>query len=453
MQYFGLIFGTILLMATFSLNMERPQSNASGFIMFASSRTSKSQMHIMGADGSIIKPIKLPMYGISNPHWSPDSKWIYFSWSDPLYRVSIFDNTISQFQGDYPTLFSSALSPNETWSLVRGIDNQQGYIESTLYLIRPDSTYLEEIHKSINEFSWLDNHYFYFVSDGDTYIMSVDKEILSQVDEFWGFVAYYDATDKLLFISHLEQEWFGQRFYALYQLAVGSSKPELVVHQDLLKDYWVYWIIDTQTILAERYDKTTNYSYLETLDISTGTTANILSYEGHLRFSTFSPDRHWFLFEISSPEELYILDLDSYVSKPLSQDISCRSNSSWSPDSKWIAFQAEVDGNIEIFRIRPDGTDLTNLTQHPANDANPSWSPFVDKTWHSHHFSNGSLAILGLVVASQILLFLHSQMISLIRRDKYGGIGVARHHHHELSQADCIARYLKWVNHNQHGGE
>jgi Tol biopolymer transport system component len=42
----------------------------------------------------------------------------------------------------------------------------------------------------------------------------------------------------------------------------------------------------------------------------------------------------------------------------------------WSPDGKWIAF----DKGWQIFKVRPDGTDLTQLTFKGAN-LNPDWSP------------------------------------------------------------------------------
>lgn len=40
-----------------------------------------------------------------------------------------------------------------------------------------------------------------------------------------------------------------------------------------------------------------------------------------------------------------------------------------------IAFEAVPDMNFEIFSMNPDGTDQINLTNNPATDASPSWSP------------------------------------------------------------------------------
>lgn len=48
---------------------------------------------------------------------------------------------------------------------------------------------------------------------------------------------------------------------------------------------------------------------------------------------------------------------------------------SWSPDGTKIAFTTNRDGNWEVYVMNPDGSGLTNLSNHSASDAAPVFSP------------------------------------------------------------------------------
>jgi Tol biopolymer transport system component len=41
----------------------------------------------------------------------------------------------------------------------------------------------------------------------------------------------------------------------------------------------------------------------------------------------------------------------------------------------YIAFVSNRDGNNEIYRMRTDGSEQVNLSQHPGNDSSPIWDP------------------------------------------------------------------------------
>lgn len=47
----------------------------------------------------------------------------------------------------------------------------------------------------------------------------------------------------------------------------------------------------------------------------------------------------------------------------------------WSPDGARIAFPSRRDGNFEIYLMNPDGTDLQRLTHTPGHEDFPAWSP------------------------------------------------------------------------------
>jgi dipeptidyl aminopeptidase/acylaminoacyl peptidase len=54
---------------------------------------------------------------------------------------------------------------------------------------------------------------------------------------------------------------------------------------------------------------------------------------------------------------------------------------SWSPDGTKLAFSSYRDGGYsEIYVMDADGSNETNITNHPAHDSNPDWQPATSDT-------------------------------------------------------------------------
>jgi hypothetical protein len=56
---------------------------------------------------------------------------------------------------------------------------------------------------------------------------------------------------------------------------------------------------------------------------------------------------------------------------------------SWSPDGKSIAFSRESGGNVDIYTVKIDGTDLQRLTTAPGHDTLPLYLPNGDIAFRS----------------------------------------------------------------------
>ncbi len=48
---------------------------------------------------------------------------------------------------------------------------------------------------------------------------------------------------------------------------------------------------------------------------------------------------------------------------------------SWSPSGDVVALMRLEGGTYDVFTMRPDGSDVVNLTAHPSDDVEPSWAP------------------------------------------------------------------------------
>ena len=74
--------------------------------------------------------------------------------------------------------------------------------------------------------------------------------------------------------------------------------------------------------------------------------------------------------------EIFVMDSDGTDARQLTFTVAPVSNTwpRWSPNGDWIAFQSNVSGVAQIYVIRPDGSDLHQITNSAVNQF-PAWSP------------------------------------------------------------------------------
>ena len=87
--------------------------------------------------------------------------------------------------------------------------------------------------------------------------------------------------------------------------------------------------------------------------------------------------------------ELYIINVDG-TNPQLVPNSRNAHHPAWSPDGDRVAFHADIErrGNLDIYVMNLDGTNLTRVTTQSGWDVNPDWSP--DGMMISYESSEGT---------------------------------------------------------------
>lgn len=97
-----------------------------------------------------------------------------------------------------------------------------------------------------------------------------------------------------------------------------------------------------------------------------------------LQTPDYFPDGTQIVYSVKLPNktgELRILNTADGKTRLLTKTSSGNNYPRPSPDGNWIAFHQEVEGKWDVFKVKPDGSELTNLTNNPASDSLPDWLP------------------------------------------------------------------------------
>jgi len=86
--------------------------------------------------------------------------------------------------------------------------------------------------------------------------------------------------------------------------------------------------------------------------------------EGVIAFASLGP-RHWDLYAWR----------DGGAAAPITGHVALDFNAAISPDGKQVAFVSTRDGNLELYTMHADGSEMHRLTTDHAMDDHPTWSP------------------------------------------------------------------------------
>ncbi len=230
-----------------------------------------------------------------------------------------------------------------------------------------------------------------------------------------------DTAVRLAFVSNMDGET------ALYRIITDDSALTRLTNQPMLIMHPT-WSPDGGRIAFEACrggDISTDCPERESFDIYTvnadGTSlTNLTPNPAMDRFPSWSPDgKIAFSSDRSGKDEIYVMNADGTALKQISGGQDRNDEPHWSPDRKWLAYHCteesttsicitpagspdqviqnagtspvwspiNAEGGLrlafhcwstdqsDICTVKPDGSDLVNLTNSPEDEIDPTWSP------------------------------------------------------------------------------
>ena len=333
------LVGILVLSIMVPTVMAQDVSTPTGWIVFEARRDNNkgdADLFRMLPDGTNQQQLTSGPNGAWNAVWSPDGEWlVYHSGTfeqKDLYRMRADGSeqqwltTVSSLSpGEIPNCFlnEAAWSPDGEWIAF------EVCVDDTvdLYRIRPDGADLQRL--------------------------TADPG--SEMNAVWS----------------PDGEWIvfegGTNLYRMR--ADGSEQQQLTTSS--AKDWQASWSPDSQWIVFVSDRDEIGQVYRMQAD---GSEQQPLATIVESQSPVWSPDGEWIAFS-SYQGQLYRMRTDGSNLQNLNSPGLAR-EVDWSPDGEWIVFDAKLtDGNMDIYRVRVDGTEQQHLTVDPGDDQHPKWSP------------------------------------------------------------------------------
>jgi len=184
----------------------------------------------------------------------------------------------------------------------------------------------------------------------------------------------------------------GNGLVDIYAMDVNGHNLEQLTASYAFDD-WGAWSPDTFKILFQS-DRIPDTTYTPRFQIyvmnSDGSNVGQLTFPdpardstGHVKDTTsnfhpvWSPDGTKIAFASTRDgnAEIYVMDPNGSNITRLTNDPAEDAQPTWSPDGTKLAFASNRDGNDEVYVMNPNGSGQVNLTNHAGSDLAPAWSP------------------------------------------------------------------------------
>lgn len=289
-----------------------------------------NNLYVMRRDGTQLRRLGVssPATGTRIIRWSPDGAWIYTKyitrgWWDN-YFVRLEDGSTSTLRFNNTFTVYADWSPHDSLLAFRTetLDGSYG-----IFLARPTS----EIQRLV------------------TTDFPIDKLVWS-------------PDGKKLAFTVMEAEQ-----YAVYRLDVQEKTPQILLTHPLSPYFEVIWSPDSQQLALITIDGLTLI----------GADGSQTYFMENIRHVAWSPDDQWLVVS-DAHDHIHRLRTDGSARRLIYKADRTLQHLLW--EGRWIYFRVGDRGQEHLYQMRPDGSDVTYLTE-TAFDWDIPLSPIIDLPW------------------------------------------------------------------------
>ncbi len=175
-----------------------------------------------------------------------------------------------------------------------------------------------------------------------------------------------------IYVKSINESFFGMQ----------TSSPINLTNTSTISEYWPMWVDEGRSIVYETFaDKRQKYFQIPAsggaaIEISFPTSKDIL-------YPVVSPDGTKVAF-ILMPEgqgkyDVFVVNMDGTRLVNISDNPAGDFNPKWSPDSTQLTFETDRNGKVEIMLVNADGTQLKQFATDGGYSRYADWSP--DGKW------------------------------------------------------------------------
>ncbi len=326
-------------------------------------------MYVMRPNGSDLQKVGLssPATGTRVISWSANSQWLYSRYITRGW----WDSYVVRIQDGY----SETLRHDATFTLYAAWSPENDQIA---YRTGMDDDPLISIGQAI--------------PNGEGGVM--ETQVLLNSEDFIDYLVWSPNGQRIAFISHTRSTI---QTYKLHLLTVGEQQAQLLFSSSrpFLDVIWTgesisFLNTDGQTVALHNVSP----------DTAVVMPLPILALPGQYGRLAWSGRRQSLVFVNFNQGQntIYRINLDGGDRKILYQSSTPIHRVTWSSDGEWIFFGTGYREQTQLYQMRPNGSDLTYLTD-VAFDWDIPLSPTINKTWQSALLIGfailmGSLAIL-----------------------------------------------------------